>query len=174
MRIPFEQIPAEGLDLELSEAGWFPEQELERLGPVRATVNLAREAGRLDRVRLRGRLEVELRLTCDRCLGSYPHSLAADFQASLEVAPVEDGAAVADHLCSAEAMETIGLAEPVVDVFDLLAQQLFLSLPLKRLCRAECRGFCPRCGADLNAGECGCSRSSGSSPFAVLADLKKC
>ncbi len=173
MRIPFEQIPAEGLELELTEAGWFPEQELARQGPVRATINLAREPGRLDRVRLRGLLEVDLRLICDRCLDSYPYALAADFQASLEVGAIDDGAAVSDHLCSAEVMETVSLAEPVVDVFDLLAQQLFLSLPLKRLCREECRGLCPRCGADLNEGECGCFRSPGSSPFAVLADLKK-
>lgn len=53
MRIPFEQIPAEGFELELTEAGWFPEQELARLGPARATARLEREPGRLDRMRFR-------------------------------------------------------------------------------------------------------------------------
>lgn len=173
MRIPFEQIPAEGFELELTEAGWFPEQELARRGPARATLRLEREPGRLDRVRMRGRLEVELQLTCDRCLGSYPYSLASDFEASLEVAPAEDEAAVTDHLCPAEAMETVSLAEPVVDVFDQLTQQLFLSLPLKRLCREECRGICPRCGVDLNQGACACPPAAGPSPFAALAELKK-
>jgi len=29
-------------------------------------------------------------------------------------------------------------------------------VPDAPLCRSDCRGLCPRCGADLNAGPCGC------------------
>ena len=47
-----------------------------------------------------------------------------------------------------------------------------LALPVKPLCREECAGLCPRCGADRNAGACGCPEPEGDSPFAVLKSLR--
>ena len=43
-----------------------------------------------------------------------------------------------------------------LDLGDVVREQLFLSLPLKRLCREDCRGLCPTCGKNLNTGACGC------------------
>jgi uncharacterized protein len=38
-----------------------------------------------------------------------------------------------------------------------LWQNLYLAMPGKHLCQADCRGLCPRCGRNLNAGPCGCA-----------------
>lgn len=35
-------------------------------------------------------------------------------------------------------------------------QTMLLSVPFKILCREECKGLCPTCGADLNEGSCSC------------------
>ena len=43
-----------------------------------------------------------------------------------------------------------------LDLGDVLREQLYLTLPLKRLCREDCRGLCPTCGKNLNTGACGC------------------
>ncbi len=43
-----------------------------------------------------------------------------------------------------------------LDVTDDVRQEILLSYPVRFLCREECRGLCPRCGANLNQGPCGC------------------
>jgi uncharacterized protein len=47
-----------------------------------------------------------------------------------------------------------------------------LALPVKPLCREDCAGLCPRCGADRNETACGCTETVRSSPFAALAALR--
>lgn len=51
------------------------------------------------------------------------------------------------------------LAEPLgaVDVSPAVREELLLAAPQYALCREECAGLCPRCGADLNDGPCGCA-----------------
>lgn len=60
-------------------------------------------------------------------------------------------------------------------VEDVVREQVLLELPLRPLCKEECRGLCPRCGDDLNAGPCHCGGDPGPGDlrFAALADLKK-
>ena len=48
-----------------------------------------------------------------------------------------------------------------LDVADQVRESLFLLLPQKALCREDCAGLCPVCGADLNDGACGCSLTDG-------------
>ena len=43
-----------------------------------------------------------------------------------------------------------------LDLGEMVREQLYLTVPLKRLCREDCKGRCVRCGADLNAAPCGC------------------
>jgi uncharacterized protein len=45
----------------------------------------------------------------------------------------------------------------VIEVDDLVREQIELALPMGRLCKQDCRGLCPHCGANLNQVECGCS-----------------
>jgi uncharacterized protein len=39
---------------------------------------------------------------------------------------------------------------------DTLREQVLLALPLKSVCREECKGLCPHCGKNLNENECSC------------------
>ena len=45
---------------------------------------------------------------------------------------------------------------------------LYLSLPIVSVCRSDCKGVCPVCGADRNVTECGCMVPDPSNPFSVL------
>ena len=45
-----------------------------------------------------------------------------------------------------------------LDLDELVTSDILLELPLKHLCSEECKGLCPKCGANLNRGECGCDR----------------
>jgi uncharacterized protein len=45
-----------------------------------------------------------------------------------------------------------------IDVRDVVREELALAAPTRLLlCRENCAGLCLSCGADLNAGPCGCS-----------------
>jgi uncharacterized protein len=51
-------------------------------------------------------------------------------------------------------------------------EQVLLQVPQFTLCREECRGLCPTCGADLNEGACECVPEQGASPWDALKDVK--
>ena len=59
-----------------------------------------------------------------------------------------------------------------LDGGSLLWEQYLLALPVKPLCDENCQGLCPRCGAPLRDGPCGCSEESGDPRLAVLKNLK--
>ena len=44
----------------------------------------------------------------------------------------------------------------VLDMSETALTDILLEMPLKFLCREDCKGLCPVCGADLNEGGCGC------------------
>jgi uncharacterized metal-binding protein YceD (DUF177 family) len=60
-----------------------------------------------------------------------------------------------------------------IDLAPLTREALLLNLPLAPLCREDCAGLCPRCGADLNAGPCGCGSDERDPRWAILDVLKE-
>ena len=54
---------------------------------------------------------------------------------------------------------------------ELVQADLILSLPMRFLCREDCRGLCPRCGHNLNEGPCGCSGREADPRLAGLRSL---
>ena len=52
--------------------------------------------------------------------------------------------------------EFIIMRDFAVDIEELVRSTLVLELPMRFLCREDCKGLCPKCGADLNCGDCGC------------------
>ena len=59
-----------------------------------------------------------------------------------------------------------------LDVAAIVWEQFVLALPPNPLCRPDCKGLCPECGANLNEGMCACSRDEGDPRMAVLRGLK--
>ena len=41
-----------------------------------------------------------------------------------------------------------------LDVDEIVKEQILLAVPTRMLCREDCKGICPECGADRNTGEC--------------------
>ena len=52
--------------------------------------------------------------------------------------------------------EEIGFSDKTIDIFPAVQRNLFLNIPMKPLCAADCAGLCPRCGKNLNEGGCDC------------------
>lgn len=59
----------------------------------------------------------------------------------------------------------------LVDLGEALREYALLELPMQVLCRPDCKGLCPTCGADRNQGECGCVNEENDDRFAVLKTL---
>ncbi len=59
-----------------------------------------------------------------------------------------------------------------VEIGDYLREVLAMDIPYKVLCREECKGLCPTCGANLNFGDCSCRQQWVDERFQVLKKLK--
>ena len=54
---------------------------------------------------------------------------------------------------------------------ELLREYALLALPMQTFCKLDCKGLCPTCGTDLNAGDCGCQVDEDDDRFDVLKSL---
>jgi uncharacterized protein len=114
---------------------------------------------------LRGKISGAIVTPCDRCAEDATIAVDADFEL-FEEAPV----AGEDSLEPGLLRRRGKVLE--LDVGSLLWEQFLLALPVKPLCDENCPGLCPRCGASLKNGPCGCEKEEGDPRLAVLKNLK--
>jgi len=178
MRIHIDQLKESRLALEFSKpADRFP--ALRRVtaagdgsftGPVRTSVT-AERVGEL--VEVRGVTRAVVRQSCGRCLAEFDSPVETEFE--LTYARRGEGPNGAADLPRSDLAPDDGLIYFHGDEIDLTAgvqEHLILSLPLKPLCREDCKGLCARCGAELNLGACPCAGASDDGPFETLRRLK--
>lgn len=60
----------------------------------------------------------------------------------------------------------------LLDLEPMVREVLLLDAPLVPLCRPDCKGLCPVCGADLNTESCSCSTEVTDPRWAALDELK--
>lgn len=106
-----------------------------------------------DDVLVRGRIRSRVPLTCSRCLESFPMTVEADMD--VRVAPRPQGRGEEVEL-STDDLEVDFYAENLLDLDRLIETETTLRLPMKPLCREECRGLCPVCGGNRNQNPCAC------------------
>jgi uncharacterized protein len=137
-------------------------------GPERISgeIELLRtKAGVLVRAHLR-LVDPEL---CSRCLRPLEETLPIDFE--------EEFLTTVDPRSGQPAAETpdpdVFLIDEqhMLDLTEAVRQYREASAEMQPLCRPDCRGLCPRCGRDLNTGDCDCSALVVDSRLAGLAGL---
>ena len=94
---------------------------------------------------LRGTIRGAMRCRCDRC--------AREFDRAVDI-PLE--VPLASELQDEENPDYFLLEGDELDLDDVLETSFILNTDTLFLCREDCKGLCPRCGADLNQGPCGC------------------
>jgi len=109
---------------------------------------------------LDGQVTGTVRLRCSRCLKEY--AVALDERVTLRLVPASQAPRDEETQLSRDDLDVRYYEELVVDLAELATEQVQLAAPLKPLCREECQGLCPRCGADLNQGFCACPRATDS------------
>jgi uncharacterized protein len=103
---------------------------------------------------LSGRLQARLQLTCGRCL--EPFTLPVDTQVDLTYVPHPLQAAEDEVELSQDDLTTAFYRDQTLDLGDMVREQFYLTLPMRPLCREDCKGLCPQCGTNLNQGTCAC------------------
>jgi uncharacterized protein len=101
-----------------------------------------------------GRCDARTQLACTRCL--EPVEWATSDRFEVELRPSEDAPADEDVALDETELDVIFLDDEVLDTHHLAAEQVLLALPMRIVCREQCAGLCPRCGADLNQAACTC------------------
>ncbi len=104
---------------------------------------------------------------CDRCLTPFVSRLASSFRMYYVVGETADS-----RIDPAE-LKIVPPGFSVIDLSDDIRQTVLLSVPLKLLCREECKGLCPHCGVNLNFRTCTCSETSVDPRWEQLMRLKK-
>ena len=177
MRLFVEKIKEEGLTLDFEESyKAFPQlAEMVANGecsfsePVSGSLR-AQKVG--DLIEVDGHVETTLRLGCSRCLKDFDlpvHSeFSVAFASELPEIPEDDEEGLE---VSAEEMGLNLYHGDVIELDSVIAEQVILALPVKPLCGGDCRGLCPKCGADLNEGDCGCEQKPFLDKFAALKDF---
>lgn len=84
---------------------------------------------------------------CRRCLAPVAVPIVADVDALFS----QDPDTLEDPSAYALARDAL-----VIDLRPAVREELLLAVPRWVVCREDCRGLCPRCGTDRNAGACGC------------------
>jgi uncharacterized protein len=175
MRIRVDEIPESGrfvhLHWDQERLGKFlpPDDpfEMKLARPVNVDLEIQK---RPDHIRVLGSIRGELQLACHRCLDPVRHQL----DEAVDLFLIEEARSPDEEETELELedLEYEFFDGEVIELDQLIAEQIFLSLPHKVLCTEACRGLCPRCGANLNAEACQCGKGKETSPFAKLKSLR--
>ena len=136
------RLSADAGALGLSPEGWP--------GQVVGDVTVERSG---DRITVRGRLQATAWLECFRCLQGFERTVEAPFEFFSDRAGTsrrdEEQDLERDHYMAFHDGKRLELSE-------YAREALLVELPIAPHCREDCKGLCPRCGADRNDGPCAC------------------
>ncbi|MBI1939995.1 MAG: DUF177 domain-containing protein [Acidobacteria bacterium] len=119
-------------------------------------------------IRIRGHIKTRLESSCDRCLGTVEIPVERDFD--LLYRPMKAIAREEEIKIPADELDVGFFSGDGIALADVVAEQVILSVPMKVICRPDCHGFCPVCGADRNREACQCPPARPDSPFAKLLE----
>ena len=172
MRYKTKDIGDEGLDIcvAVTEA-WLkaecPELDMRPSGEGITFRGRLEQAG--DEYLLRGALRGGLLTQCVRCL--EPAILEMDVPVTLTFVEREELSGEEEDEDDEE--DVIPFEDGVIDVGSEIRDELLLALPMGPLCREDCAGICPTCGANRNLTPCGCAKGpAGGGKLGALAKVK--
>lgn len=95
-----------------------------------------------------GNGSIELLIPCARCLEPVAETVLFEIDRSFDLQKGLD----------ADGDEISFLSDSALDTDELILEEALMNLPIRVLCRKDCKGICERCGANLNYGACSCEK----------------
>jgi uncharacterized protein len=177
MKIRIDDIPEDGLHLSFSGDEDFLSGAVETVsisGDVKIDPHIR---GKIDIIRsdedvsFCGAVVGSMRMSCSRCLSEF----TVEKEMNLDLR-LRSGGLDAQLQQSAERQdaEVVFVEGSELDPAEIILQELLLEIPMKPLCREECPGLCPKCGALKGSPECRCGDQREIDPrWEALARLTK-
>lgn len=161
-------IPAEGRSFTLDNQDiWMDSwkqfsMDITPLAPMTGTFTVQLQD---DGVLVRGTLAGKVATHCDRCAEETPVDIDQSFDI-FEVPPLRG-----EDVLEPSLLRRVG-RRLELDAGSMLWEEFVLALPIKPLCRDDCKGLCPECGENLNSGLCACPTGPTDPRLAALSGIK--
>lgn len=122
-------------------------------------------------LQIEGSVRTAILYKCSRCLKELSRALTADY--SLVYVPQPKGGRGDEEISLKYDEMDIAFYDGIrLDVDLMIIEQIELSLPMRFICREDCRGLCHVCGADLNQTSCACKKEQPDSRLAPLLEFR--
>lgn len=152
-------------------------EDLEQKAPIRSsgTAELVREnrGARqvVEDIRVVGKFATTVEVRCARCLEPVENAVAESFDLLYRPQGVD---ARGDDASIGRAETEIGYYQgDGLLLEDVIKEQILLALPVKQVCRPDCKGLCPHCGRNLNVESCDCAATVSDPRWTALEDIRK-
>lgn len=118
-------------------------------------------------------VKATVELQCSRCLIPIKREVETKFEEDFRpTVSVATGEKVAAALEGEDEEDFFRISpQQVLDITEAIRQNLLVNVPLQALCKPDCAGLCPVCGADRNVENCGHTIEHHDARFAALSDL---
>jgi uncharacterized protein len=146
--------------------GFIGDSYLKFPGGFSGRINLFR-SGRS--VIVKGQIVTSAEMTCSRCAEPFDHDFDIMFRSVLTRDEVKGGDK--EKELTQKELEYSFFAGESVDLGLTITEQIALHIPVKPLCREDCRGLCGICGKNLNIEKCDCKEKEVDIRFAKLKNL---
>jgi len=116
------------------------------------------------KLRINGKVTLDIVIPCGRCLEDVKEEFALDFERNVDMALSESerNAALDEH-------DYIDGYE--LDVDKRVYGEILMNWPMQVLCKEDCKGLCPSCGANLNLTTCDCESTDLDPRMAKIRDI---
>lgn len=123
---------------------------------------------------LRGKVKTSFREQCSFCATDFEQAVSEDFHELILKDDAKKLTGLKDFSPDENVSVSVAQNGLTYDIGSLLHEIIALAEPIQPTCKADCKGLCSTCGANLNEGDCRCAKEKNVkvSPFSVLKKLK--
>ncbi|HNZ66044.1 MAG TPA: DUF177 domain-containing protein [Planctomycetota bacterium] len=106
-------------------------------------------------VRIRGKVDTTIQFECQRCLEQFPFELHPKVELYYQPMPnyFHD-----NHDLNEKDLGTIYYKNNIINLTEALRDTILLDIPMKLVCKQDCKGLCQYCGMNLNVSTCNCNQ----------------
>jgi DUF177 domain-containing protein len=178
MFIDIQQLEVHPLDFEQEfapgEIDFGPEVQqnspLRTSGRAQMVEEIHGKHERIKDIRLNGKLDANFELICARCLEAVKHPVRRSFDLLYRPLGADAGR---KELSVNHTEAEVGYYEgDGLLLEDALREQVLLAVPLKVICREDCKGLCPHCGRNLNFERCSCAEPMADPRWSALKEIR--
>jgi uncharacterized protein len=162
MKIKIEEIPEKGIQVEFTkDKEWCDElfrKERDVDFAFASPTSISLKINRSEKnIFIHGKINTSLQVKCIRCTEDFVYPVSEAITYTL----TPSGETTKSHTESELTSEDLELSfynGEEIDLYQILKEQIFLSIPSYPRCSNSCKGLCPGCGANLNVDSCRCSQ----------------